>query len=375
VGDIRWDLLGGPIDVGSQVQQGFATGMALTKRFQTQHALSAYMQNPDDPQAFNALASVDPQAAATLQESRRAQRKEQEERWAIGRRTALGQLYTQDPAAARQEALAAGDFDLAKTFADMDNAGREKTAKFWGMAGSVAFRLKQEADPARRAAIWGEARPILEANGAPRDMLDRFNPTNDAQLDAAISTAQTVGQVADQFKVTWHQQGEQPSFATDSMGRPVGNGNPYASGGGAAVPPPPPGFQIVDDGGPTASPSGTFPRRGGGLTIERNNNPGALRVPGSMRFQRFNSPAEGVAAQEGLLQRYHKRGLNTVASVIERYAPRASRGGDNTDAQVNNYIGYVSKRLGVNPNAPLSPAAISDLARAMREFETGRRTS
>ncbi len=109
--------------------------------------------------------------------------------------------------------------------------------------------------------------------------------------------------------------------------------------------------------------------------IERQNNPGALREPGSMKFQAFATPQEGVRAQEALLGRYHQRGLNTVASVIERYAPRASRGGDNTDAQVNNYIGYVARRIGVNPNAPLPPAAIPLLARAMREFETGRRVS
>lgn len=259
--DIRWDLLGGPVDVGSQVQQGFATGMALTKRFQTQHALSAYMQNPDDPHAFTALASLDPQAATTLQTARREQRKEAEARADQQRRTALGQLYTQDPASARQEAIASGDLDLAKAFEELGEPERKRTAEFWGQAGSVAMRLKQEPNPARRSAIWAEARPILAAQGAPAHMLDSFNPANEAQLDAAIATAQKIGEVADQYKITWHQQGEQPSFATDAMGRPVGAGNPYATGGSAgAVPPPPPGFQVVDDGGPTPSASGTFPR-------------------------------------------------------------------------------------------------------------------
>jgi len=67
------------------------------------------------------------------------------------------------------------------------------------------------------------------------------------------------------------------------------------------------------------------------------------------------------------------RGLNNVSSIVETYAPRQSRGGDNTDAQVNNYISYVSKRLGVDPTQPLSPAMIPQLSEAMREFETGRR--
>lgn len=94
-----------------------------------------------------------------------------------------------------------------------------------------------------------------------------------------------------------------------------------------------------------------------------------------MEFQRFDTPEQGIQAQVGLLGRYHQRGLRDVASIIERYAPRASRGGDNTDEQVNNYIGYVARRLGVNPRDALSPAVIPRLAAAMREFETGRRKS
>lgn len=105
-----------------------------------------------------------------------------------------------------------------------------------------------------------------------------------------------------------------------------------------------------------------------------HNNPGALRAPGSTRFQKFNSPQEGIQAQESLLgRRYFGKGLNTVASIVETYAPRKSRGGDNTDEQVNNYIKYVSGQLGVDPSRPLNPRTLSALAAAMRRFETGNR--
>lgn len=92
-----------------------------------------------------------------------------------------------------------------------------------------------------------------------------------------------------------------------------------------------------------------------------------------MQFQSFSNPQQGVQAQQALLSRYMQSGLNTVPSIVERYAPRQSRGGDNTDAQVNNYISYVSRRLGVNPQDTLSPAMLPRLAAAMREFETGQR--
>jgi hypothetical protein len=103
------------------------------------------------------------------------------------------------------------------------------------------------------------------------------------------------------------------------------------------------------------------------------NNPGALRVPGSSRFQSFASPQEGIHAQQAQLGRYMARGLNTVNRIVETYAPRQSRGGDNSDAQVNNYIAYVAKRLNVNPQDTLSPVMLPRLAQAMREFETGQR--
>jgi hypothetical protein len=92
-----------------------------------------------------------------------------------------------------------------------------------------------------------------------------------------------------------------------------------------------------------------------------------------MRFQSFSSPQQGIEAQHALLGRYMGRGLNSVSSIVERYAPRKSRGGDNTDEQVTNYIGYVSRRLGVNPQDTLSPALLPKLGQAMREFETGKR--
>jgi hypothetical protein len=109
----------------------------------------------------------------------------------------------------------------------------------------------------------------------------------------------------------------------------------------------------------------------GGFSMK--NNPGALRVPGSMEFQRFSSPQEGIHAQQALLGRYMGRGLNNVSSIVETYAPRKSHGGDNSDASVNNYIDYVSRRLGVNPHDALSPALLPQLSQAMREFETGKR--
>jgi hypothetical protein len=231
--EIAWHLLQ-PVDTGSQVMQGFQTGMALVKGVQTRSALGAYLQNPDDPKAFGALAYLDPQTAAEAQRSHLLSVKATQDKQDRDRAVALGQLATTDPVGARQEAMSAGDFDLAKTFGELSEADQKKSADFWGKAGALAFRLKQTPDPQARVALWQQARPILQAEGAPTHLLDQFDPNNETQLDAAITTAQGIDKLIEQSRVTWHQQGEQPSFATDFMGRPVGTKNPYAGGGGSS---------------------------------------------------------------------------------------------------------------------------------------------
>lgn len=244
--DIRWNILQ-PVDVGSLTQQGFATGMALVKQVQTNNALRAYAANPDDPNAYNALAAFDPQTAASMQQQHLLRRKaliEQQER---ERRTALGELYTRDSEGAREEAVAAGDFDLAEQFGKLDETQQKRTAEFWQRAGPVAWSLKQERDPAKRTALWQEAKPILASIAGNPALLDRIDPLNDTQLEAAIATSQKIGDLITQSRVDWQSvPGEGGSaFAVDYFGRPVGSQNPYAGGGTPAQPQTGGGFEAA----------------------------------------------------------------------------------------------------------------------------------
>lgn len=116
--------------------------------------------------------------------------------------------------------------------------------------------------------------------------------------------------------------------------------------------------------------SRTFRNRPGTVAASHNNR-GGLRIPGSLEFQRFATPEAGDAAQERLLRRSYLRNGNTVRGVIERYAPRRSRGGDNPDHAVDNYIRYVARRMGLSPDQPIDENHTQQLAAAIREFETG----
>ena len=110
-----------------------------------------------------------------------------------------------------------------------------------------------------------------------------------------------------------------------------------------------------------------------GTIAASHNNAGGLRIPGSLEFQRFRNPAEGNAAQERLLRNSYLARGNTVRGVIMRYSPPHSRGGDNPDAAVQNYVRYVAGRMGISPDAPIDQRHTEQLAQAIREFETGNR--
>lgn len=127
--------------------------------------------------------------------------------------------------------------------------------------------------------------------------------------------------------------------------------------------------------------------RGGGVAATPvatalQTNPGAIRdgafarsQPGyagaSGGFATFNTPQEGVAAQENLLSKdYVGSGINTVNKIIDKYTPASK---ENPEANRNNYKNYVAGKLGINLNAPITAAQVPALAAAMREFETGAR--
>ncbi|WP_275348624.1 structural protein, partial [Xenorhabdus bovienii] len=61
------------------------------------------------------------------------------------------------------------------------------------------------------------------------------------------------------------------------------------------------------------------------------------------RFCRFESPEYGIRALMKLLCNYHKKGYQTVAKIIDRWAPTNE---NNTSA----YIKGVAQSLGVVPH-------------------------
>lgn len=339
-----------PVDVGALTQQGFATGVALVKHAQTQHALQNYLANPDDPQAYNALAAYDPQSAATILQQRREQQQLATAQAQLDNRRKAGtQAAGGDVQGGMATALSGGDLEFADALSKLDDAHAKKIHDGWSTAATLAYRMRGMANPQERAAYWAENRPILESQGVPPEVLNKIDPSNIGQLDGIIAQAQTVTQQIEAAK---------PQIVATQPGGGVAGYFPNTGDVRTLVTP--------NTGG---QPFGA-PAPSGGA-----HNPGGLKDPKTGGFRSFGSDAEGIAAQEHQLGLYFGRGLNTVSSIVGTYAPPESKGGDNSGASTNNYIGYVARRLGVNPNEPLLPTIVPRIAAAMREWETGHTVS
>lgn len=152
---------------------------------------------------------------------------------------------------------------------------------------------------------------------------------------------------------------------TKALAALLGGGSPAAAPTDGASP-----AAAAPSAAPISDPS--LPR---GL---RNNNPLNIEAgdftesqPGFAgsdgRFARFDSPQSGMSAANKLLDIYqNKHGLNTVAGIINRWAPASD--GNN----VRSYVQNVAGRLGIDPNAPIPPEMRPQLIAAMGQHENGR---
>jgi soluble lytic murein transglycosylase-like protein len=132
-------------------------------------------------------------------------------------RQSLGALARVNPEAAMK---------VQKYFDSLDESGRKREESKWKAAGPVLMRLKT-IPPEQRAAFAQAALPQLQAAGWTPEELANVD-LSDQSIDALATTAMTVDQVLDSQKLRWNPIGENGSFATDHLGNPVGEGNPFA---------------------------------------------------------------------------------------------------------------------------------------------------
>lgn len=119
---------------------------------------------------------------------------------------------------------------------------------------------------------------------------------------------------------------------------------------------------------PAAPPANDNPAGGRTPRGIRNNNPGNLRSGPGGSFGHYATPMAGLVAMAKNLQAYSRRGLNTVASIINRWAPS----NENDTAA---YIRDVARELHVGAREQLNlkdPATLQRLMGAIVSHENGR---
>lgn len=111
--------------------------------------------------------------------------------------------------------------------------------------------------------------------------------------------------------------------------------------------------------------------------IERTNNPLNIRynqdndwlgqVGQDSGFASFSDRSYGYRAADRVLENYGKGGVNTLRGAISRFAPP-------TENDTDNYVTFVSGRLGLDPDAEIDlsdPRTRANMLSAMAKMETG----
>lgn len=106
----------------------------------------------------------------------------------------------------------------------------------------------------------------------------------------------------------------------------------------------------------------------------KNNNPGNIRYSASNNWQGqkgqsggfvvFDNVANGLRAMVKLLATYRSIGVNSIAEIVNRYAPP-------TENNTASYISFVTNATGYSAGAILSPEAMPTVIAAMVKFEQG----
>ena len=239
--------------------------------------------------------------------------------------------------------------DLAKTIAE----GKKSAADLWLQKAAPAVPSgapSLSAVPHASSTVQPGVQPdVAQASSSP------FPNDTAAQLPASVPNAPpTPGTPA-------------AAVADRSPGDPS-----WMQSAQAQITPPAQQPTQVADAGPVAAINAAIQPRGirnaNPLNIEdgdfAKSQPGYAGSDG--RFAKFQTPEHGVAAANKLLDIYDtKHGANTVASIVNRWAPPSD--GNNTMA----YAADVAGKLGIDPNAPVPAAMRPQLIAAMAKHENG----
>jgi hypothetical protein len=294
---------------------------------------------------------------------------------------------TADPAAA--PLFRSGQLDAGAKVQDYtQDQHKAEIANRLGFLTKAATALSQIPDDgtqtARRAALSQHILPVLQQMGAsPQDL---------QQLQSTDLSDQSLGMFQQAAKLQIEKLGNDLVGVNPTSGKASvlyhGEDDKTAKHDWKEVTNPDGSTSFIDlnapQGGqpsaPAAAPSAPTSIASNQPRGVRNNNPlnvqplaqgqwaGQTGTDG--RYATFATPEQGMAAADRNLQTYgSKYGINTVAGVVSKWAPK---GDGNNDPK--SYAATVAAELGIAPNAPINladPAVRQRLEQAMAKVELG----
>lgn len=185
---VNWGL-GAPVDLGGAFQSGWDRGREMRRERETDNALSMYAQNPDDPNAVNALLRVDPRLAMQLRQQQQKSTKEQKVR-DLAIRAANGDHSVMP------ELLAEAPEIWTKLGAQQQDQVKRATS-FMANAGLQIGQLPED----QRAAAWSQY--VQQAESSGLDIPTQYERYTPQAFNAAMAEADKMGAFLDSQKIEW----------------------------------------------------------------------------------------------------------------------------------------------------------------------------
>jgi hypothetical protein len=189
--ELNWGLLQQP-DIAGNAFASFARGQKIGQERVSQNAMMAVMADPKNVQAQRVLSAVDPERGMAFEKSAR-------ERATYARtdaaRAAAAPFIAKGDYRGAAQAEASGDPDAAKTHLDFYNSLSERDQKISDASDDViasaypALKAMPVGSGERKAFWDATVAPRLKQIGAPADVVDTFDPDNQAALDARYAHA------------------------------------------------------------------------------------------------------------------------------------------------------------------------------------------
>ena len=257
--DVNYSLLK-PADIGGALTTGFQTGRQTVMAEQAKGALSAYLANPQDQQAFGALAQYDPATATTMMTlmAKKAEAEREAAKTAmLGR---IGSIGFEQPREAARMAASAGMPEIARQYLAMGKDEQEAAKARLTSAAPIAWGAKDLPYEQRKAFIQARSQGLLAGGWTP-EQIASVDPTDEFLQDVLATELELKG-VMDLEKVDYRALPEGATFEPfNQQGRYIGT-NPdvmgTAGGGGSPAPASAPSGTMRFDVTPGARPTSTY---------------------------------------------------------------------------------------------------------------------